>query len=124
MIEFWYSEEEDIVRVNRSGVIDKSEILNYIDALVPQYNGDKRLKILTNSIECTLELTEDDYPEIIEALAQPLSKFLLVKKAILVNDPKDVALSFLFEQMAAKLYNFSYKTFSDEESAIEWLNQA
>lgn len=124
MIDYSYSEEEGIVRVIRKDSIDKAQILDYITSVDKEFGSKKQLKILTDSNHCTIDLVEDDYPEIIDALKNILCKYYLVKKAILINKPDDVALSFLFEQVSRKLFNFRYKTFSDEELALEWLNQS
>ena len=120
MISVHFNQERGILESVWSGDVDLKQILNYIDATRLNKDYPRRLKILTITLEASFLILPEDLPKIVEANLKSLEQYDIIIDGIVLENPHDTALSFLYQKLSAT-HKYIFKVFSTSESALNWL---
>jgi len=102
------------------GDIVLTEITDYINATRLNKTFPRKLKILTDSRKSNMLLKPEDLPLIVEANNRSLDVYDYIVDAIVLNNPHDTAITYLYGELSKK-NNYFFKLFSDYETAKNWL---
>lgn len=97
------------------------EIIDYIDATKNNKSLPRVLKILTDSTKAIFCIAPNDLSKIVGANNQSLEQYDYIIDAIVLNRPKETALSILYQELA-KNKKYFFNVFSTQKAAIEWLS--
>ena len=123
MIHSNYSQEENILYIERTGEVPVQELFILIQETVSNFRDLKCLYILDQSRGSTPQFSSSDYPDLVKRIGEGLVHFLEVRHAIFADSPMNTALGVLFEEIANELENYTFKTFISEASAKAWLKE-
>jgi hypothetical protein len=113
---------DSIARVVLSGTITTEEIEQLSIELHNIVTG-KKIFLLTDARGVIYDLKTEDLNVLVDSIEQTnkdLSAENMVFEAIIINSPKESAFTILFN-MRNKRFNHTYKIFSTESAAINWL---
>lgn len=96
------------------------EITDYIDSTRLNENYPRKLKIITDSKRSNMLLDIDDLPKIVEANNKSLAVYTYIIDAIIVENPNDTAIVYLYGELS-KTKNYFFKLFSTYDAAQNWL---
>ncbi|MDF1517350.1 MAG: hypothetical protein RQ864_08830 [Lutibacter sp.] len=103
------------------GNVILSEIVNYIIATKENNSYPRKLKILTDSSEATLNFTIEDLDIIVEENRKSLEKYDLIIDAIIIDGPNNTVLSMLYLELV-KTNKYKFEIFATKSAALNWLN--
>ncbi len=119
---YHFNKELNIYETKYTGLLT---ILNIIDHYNRIAKNNKLPKILNTIIDCReaqfdIKTNEINYTK--EAVKSALNKYEKIKEAIIIDKPYETAIATLFKNYNAYLKSYSFKIFSTEEAAINWLS--
>lgn len=121
MVDSKFNSELGFLDSKFEGDVIKKEIVDYIDATRLNKSYPRKLKILTDSTNANMVLAKNDLKAVVEANLKSLEQYDYIIDAIITENPKETAFSFLYKELSAtKKYKF--EVFSTREAAIEWLS--
>ena len=120
MIAINFDEKTGILLSTWKGDIDLNQIVDYIDSVRLNENYPRLLKILSDSKDSNFVLLPEDLPKIVVANINSLKQYDTIIDAMVVTNPRDTAMSILYQELSA-IPNFFFKIFSTTEKALEWL---
>jgi hypothetical protein len=120
MVYFEFDSHNQILITRFEKDVYKKEIIDYIDGIEQNGKFPRKLKILTDSSKSNIILKPEDLPVIVEANNKSLKVYDYIIDAIVVENPKDTALVYLFGEIS-KQKNYYFKLFSTYEAAKTWL---
>lgn len=121
MITSKYNKEENIIYVERKGDISIKDLLEYIEELDYKYNDLKTLLLIDDLRNSVSTFLGNDYSSIIKEIETRIKRYDKVKCAVIVNQPKETALSILYKMTSKSIDKYAYETFSTLEAAKRWL---
>jgi hypothetical protein len=116
-----FDHQKQILVTRFEGDVRLKEITDYIDATRLNDSYPRKLKIITDSRKSNMLLAPEDVPFIVEANNKSLDVYTFIVDAIILTNPNDTAISFLFQQMS-KRKNYFFELFADYENALLWLH--
>lgn len=120
MITVKYDEKTGILLSTWKGDIDLNQIVDYIDSVRLNEAYPRRLKILSDSRDANFILRPGDLPKIVEANQKSLKQYDTIIDAMLVANPRDTALSVLYQELSA-IPDYFFEIFSTPAKALMWL---
>ncbi len=120
MITHSYNEKFDVLEAKYSGEILPEEIIKYIRHIGNNKNYPRSLKLFSDISEAQFHFTPTEISKIVTASNEAIKNYDGFRSAILVNKPKETALSMLYIEMA-KNEKYIVKVFSSKEAAFAWL---
>ncbi len=118
-----FNDQTGILDSNFTGDVTLKEVVDYIYATKENKNYPRKLKILTDATNSNMNFTASDLCAIVNANNQSLEKYHYIIDAIVIESPKETALSILYQEIA-KNKKYRFQVFSTREAAVEWLNNA
>lgn len=115
-----FNHHKGIIETNFEGDVTIKEIVDYIIATKENESYPRFLKILTNATEANMDLSIDDLSIIVEENYKSLKKYDTIIDAIIIEKPKETALTMLYQRLA-KNDKYRFKIFYTKEAAIRWL---
>ena len=100
--------------------INIEDITAYINATRLNKDYPRKLRILTDSSKSNMILSPEDLPKIVEANNNSLKEYTYIIDAIILENPHDTAISYLYKEIS-KNKNYFFKLFSTYEAANQWL---
>lgn len=120
MYNIFYNKDEDVIFAKRHGDITVPDIISYIIEIEHKFGYKDKILVLEDYRFGVTKYDMDDYPVIVDELKKRIGD-RMVKTAVLVDSPSDTALSMIFGYISEQIVNYSFKTFSTERAAIQWL---
>lgn len=120
MVYYDFDHQKQIMISRFEGDILLKEIIDYIDAARFNKEYPRKLKILTDSRRSNMLLTPEDLPKIVEANLKSLEVYEYIVDAIVLENPNDTAISYLYGEIS-RTGNYFFKLFSTYDSALTWL---
>lgn len=115
--------EHKIILYRHSGIIKKEDIGKAWEKLLNLKEfTEKGYNLLTDYRNAIFDMEIADIQLISNHLIQLKSILKGKKQAFIIDQPINTALSILFKGEVYKQIGFIVRTFSTEESALEWLN--
>lgn len=102
------------------GKVKLQEIVDFMEATKNNRIFPRSLKILTDTTNAEFDMTTFDLNKIVEANNQSLEQYDYIIDAIVIENPKVMALSILYQELAENK-KYIFKIFSTREAAIDWL---
>ena len=102
------------------GDVFLKEIIDYINTTKSNKEYPRELRIITDSRKSTMLIMPDDLQQIVTANIESLQEYTYIIDAIVLDNPNDTALSYLYKEIS-KSKNYFFKLFSTNKAAIEWL---
>lgn len=102
------------------GKVKLQEIVDFMEATKNNRIFPRSLKILTDTTNAEFDMTTFDLNKIVEANNQSLEQYDYIIDAIVLENPKETALSILYQEMAANK-KYVFQVFSTREAAKSWL---
>jgi hypothetical protein len=122
MIEITYNKDEDIIYVKRSGEIYLLDLVDYAIRIDEEFNELKNLYIIEDTRgSITKHNQKDDFYLIINEVKKRIHNYHKVKVAIIVDNPGDTALAFLYERLSKEVNNYYFKVFMTLKASKAWL---
>ncbi|MCU4175970.1 hypothetical protein [Carboxylicivirga sp. N1Y90] len=121
MITSRYDKDEDIVYVERHGNVDINDLVKYVVSLDHDFNHLNSLHIIDDLRNSTSTFKQKEYPAIIKEIEARIKRYDKVKCAVVVEKPKETALSILYKMTSKSIDKYTYETFSTLEAAKRWL---
>jgi hypothetical protein len=122
MVTTYYDSKKKILRSTFKGDVMLKEITDYIDATRLNSDFPRQLKILTDSRESNILVKPEELQAIVEANNKSLAVYDFIADAIVLDNPHDTAISYLYGELS-KQNNYFFKLFSDYENAEKWLTE-
>lgn len=121
MITSKYNNDEGIIYIERHGNIDIDDIVKYVVSLDNDFNKLNTLLVIDDIRNSTSIFKHNEYPTIIKEIETRIERYTKVKCAVIVEKPKETALSILYKMTSDSIAKYSYETFSTIEAAKRWL---
>lgn len=112
--------EKGIVYVNFKGIINIEELISFLKEFGNIEDFPMHLLLLYDLQEADLKINAKDIETISDYSELATQKYISVKTAFLVNEPKLTAYSTLFSELANP-NKTQRKIFSTKEATIKWL---
>ncbi len=120
MITTNFNAHKGIIETNFEGDVTIKEIVDYIITTKENESYPRFLKILTDATEANMDFTLDDLSIIVEENSKSLEKYDTIIDAIIIEKPKETALTFMYQRLA-KNNKYRFKIFYTKAGAIKWL---
>ncbi len=121
MITAKFNQHSKILEVTFKGNVTLAEIVNYIKATKKKGIYPRKLKIITDSRNAIFNFSIDDLEIIVEENYKSLEKYEMIIDAIIIDDPKNTALSMLYLELV-KTNKYKFEIFATKSAALNWLN--
>lgn len=115
-----FDHKKQILVTRFEGDVNLKEILDYIVSTRLNKKLPKKLRIITDSHKSNNLLIEEDLSVILEENKQSLKEFTYIIDAIILKDPLDTAMAYLYKELI-KEDNYYFKLFSTYEAAENWV---
>ena len=115
-----FDHQKKILITRFEGDVELIEIIDYINATRDNKSYPRGLRILTDSRKSNMLITPDEIPAIVEANNRSLKNYTFIIDAIILENPHDTAMSYLFQELS-KTRNYFFEIFASYEAANEWL---
>ena len=115
-----FDHQKQILVTRFEGEIFLKEIIDYINVTKINKDYPRELRILTDSSKSNMLLSAEDLPMIVEENNNALKEYTYIVDAIVLGNPHDTAISYLYKEIS-KNKNYFFKLFSSNEAAIQWL---
>ena len=102
------------------GDIFVNDITDYINSTRLNTSLPRDLRILTDSRNSNMLIKPEEVQLIVEANNKSLEVYTYIIDAIILENPHDIAISYLFQELS-KASNYFFKLFSTYDAAFEWL---
>ena len=123
MVTSRFNHETGILDSNFMGEVTLKEIIDYIAATSENKSYPRKLKILTDATNSSMNFSAGDLLAIVNENNKSLENYQYIIDAIVIESPKETALSILYQEIA-KNPKYKFRTFSTREAAYEWLINA
>ena len=120
MIKTEFNHQTGVLITKFEGDVTLKEIVDYIVATKKNKSYPRVLKILTDATKSNMLLIPQDLEIIVEENYKSIAEYDYIIDAIVLDSPKDTALSILYQQLA-KTKKYKFQIFSTQEAAIHWL---
>ena len=120
MIKSVFDKGKNILFSNFESDVILHEVVEYIDATRLNKSLPRKLKILTDSRKSNMLVKPEELQEIVEANNRSLDVYEYIADAIVLNNPHETAISYLYGELSKKK-NYFFKLFSEIENAEKWL---
>lgn len=120
MITVRFNAEEGHLDSRFHGRVTEEEIIDYINATRLNSSYPRYLKILTDGMEANMDFSPDALPRIVEANNRSLEVYDAIVDAIVLDAPKETALSIFYEELS-KAPKYRFRVFSTRKATIAWL---
>ena len=125
MIQANLSKEDGILRVTREGEITIPVLVDYIQDVDRKCKHLEKVFILDRiGNSQTLIKNIDQLDVLIQEIAKRISGYKLIKHALLVDQPLETAIVYLFQQVANAIDIYRVEIFSTEQAARVWLRSS
>jgi len=115
-----FDSKTGILYSNFQDKVSLKDIVDYIRKTKENISYPRKLKILTDATDATMNFGPADLMKIVFENEQSLKNYEAITDAIVVDTPKVAALSVLYGDFA-KNEKYNFKVFSTKESARNWL---
>lgn len=119
--EWKWDEELQVLRVITTGSVTKETISEYYQVIMDNDSLPRDLKILVNPSKGEYSGSIKEVPTLISSLKKAMKLFDSIQEAIVVTTPYNTVVATLFSR-AIRIPNYSFKIFSTEEAAVDWLS--
>ena len=109
-----------VLETKFSGEVTVDQIIDYIKSAKDSSSFPRFLKVLTDATAAEMAFQGDDLMKIVEANNQFLANYEAIIDAIVIDTPRETALSLLYGELS-KSHKYRFKVFSTREAAIDWL---
>jgi len=120
MVHASFNTETGILDSRFEGQVTLDQIVDYIRATKQNTDYPRTLRILTDATQAQMNLTPEDLSTIVEENLQSLAKYDGIIDGIVLDGPKETALSLLYRELA-KTNKYRFEVFSSRENAYQWL---
>ena len=121
MIIVEFNEASGILEAKFQDDVTLAEVIGYIDKTRRSKRYPRVLKILTDATRAKMNFSASDLTAIVEANYHSLLKYEFIIDAIVLDSPKETALSVLYQELA-KTQKYRFKVCSTRKAALEWLD--
>ena len=121
MIKANFDSESGAYIVQFIGIVSIDEILEYIISTMNNNTFPRKLKIITDARRANMDFSPKDLSRIVEANMKSLEKYEMITDAIVLDSPKETALSILYQELSLT-NKYRFQVFSTQEAALNWLN--
>ena len=115
-----FNHQTGILDSKFEGDVTLKEIVDYIVATKENKSYPRLLKILTDATKANMNFSASDLSVIVNENNKSIEKYNFIIDAIVIESPKETALSFLYQEIA-KNKKYKFQVFSTREAAKEWL---
>ncbi len=120
MVEATFNKKKGILESMFIGDVTIKEIIDYITSIKNNKAYPRTLKVLTDARKSSMNFTISDLSLLVEENNKSLEKYDFIIDAIIIDSPKETALSILYKEFA-EASNYKFNIFSTREAAIQWL---
>ena len=120
MVEATFNKKKGILESMFIGDVTIKEIIDYIISIKNNKAYPRTLKVLTDARKSSMNFTISDLSLLVEENNKLLEKYDFIIDAIIIDSPKETALSILYKEFA-EASNYKFNIFSTREAAIQWL---
>ena len=120
MVNVEFNYKSGILETTFKGEIYLKEIIDYIISTKENKSYPRILKIITDSRNANFNFTINDLEAIISENNKSLEKYDFIIDAIIVDNPKETAISMLYQEIG-KNVKYKFDVFNSKEAAIKWL---
>lgn len=120
MIESNFNQTSNVLETNYLADVPCVEIIDYIRGTKANIEFPRTLKIISDTRKGLFNFSIEDLNKIVEENNQSLQNYDAIIDAIIVDDPKNTVLTFLYKELAnSKKYKF--EIFATKTAALDWL---
>ena len=121
MVDFKFNTVTNVLETNYLGDVSCAEIVDYIRDIKVNTEFPRILKILSDTRSSVFNFSIEDLNKIVEANNQSLKNYDAIIDAIIVDDPKNTVLTFLYKKLAASK-KYKFEIFATKKAALNWLH--
>jgi len=121
MVDIKFNQQVGIFEFRLVGNISLNELLECINFRNENTTYPRSLKMMIDATNANFTFEIDDLDIIAFENLKSLEKYDYIFDAIILDTPKNTALSILYKQLA-KVINYEFVYFSTKKCAIKWLN--
>lgn len=122
MITTSFNKRKGILYTKYSGIITVFDIVEFIIDTKNNKQYPRNLRILSDAREADFLLNPEDLDIIINENNQSLKNYNFIFDAILVDSPKETALTVLYQKLSST-DNYKFELFISERKAENWLTR-
>lgn len=115
-----FDQHSGILDSRFDGEVTVQEIVDYIDATRLNKSYPRVLKILTDATNAQMNFPPAEIPQIVEANYKSLEQYELIIDGIVIDTPRETALTMLYQELAAT-NKYRFEVFASRDAAISWL---
>lgn len=120
MVESKFNNDLNILESNCLGDVSCNEIVDYIAEAKFNYKLPRSLKIISDTRKGLFNFSIEDLNLIVEENNKSLLNYDAIYDAIIVDDPKNTVLTFLYKELATSS-KYKFEIFATKEAALNWL---
>lgn len=94
-----------------------------LDIIDKKYGQKDTLYILEDSSTNKFNIHPSEISGLLSSISSKMNEYKEVRHADIVSTPLETALSYIYAAGAKFVNNYSYKSFSTQKAAIEWLKR-
>ncbi len=122
MIEHYFDDSNDILRVTYNGEITMTEFDEFGTFLMKNAQLPRTLNIIVDARNAVYNFSDEEFSEIIPKMQKHVKPYLQVNMAMVHEKPIETAYSMLMGKKST-ITNFRQAVFATEDVALEWLKK-
>lgn len=122
MVDCKFNIVTNILETNYLEDVTCAEIVDYIRDTKVNTEFPRTLKIISDTRSSVFNFSIEDLNKIVEANNQSLKNYDAIIDAIIVDDPKNTVLTYLYKELSVNK-KYKFEIFATKRSALNWLNK-
>ncbi len=120
-----YHIDENYIEVQFIGKITMQELMTSVNEFDKEYSGCKEIRSLLDYTKCEFQLDFNlialDLSDIKQSIIDRITKYDLVKHAVLITENDDNPMHELYKSLSKKIEKYHFEIFTDNAEARLWL---
>ncbi len=121
MLKYRFNKDLGFLETEADGNVSLMNIIEHYTLIANGKSLPDKLLILVNCANIEIDVNNREIKRAMASLNTALKSHKFIKEAIIVSKPHSTVIALLFESMAKQFKNYSFKVFSTQEAAREWL---
>lgn len=123
MIAYDLNDELGILHTKFEGEITVKDLFDKIDFVSGTEEIPNNIKILADFRNGKISFGGEDVKSVAEYALQKATRFNFIKEALVTNESNVTALAMIYQKNVEQFPFYTFKVFSNYDTAIEWLIQ-
>ncbi len=120
MVSYLFNKDLGLLEAKFEADVVVSEVADYIISTKENKTYPRDLKIITDATSANFKFSPSDLNILIEENYKSIEKYDFITDAIILENPKNTALSMLFGELV-KTNKYRFNVFSTRDAALNWL---